>query len=188
MTTDTADQLNAADPRNASPARLAVLERRARELARSKATADLPGLALELVEFEVQSERYALETEAVREIILPGHICSIPHTPDFVLGVINLRGLILSVLDPAVLLGIPRQELPERPPVAVLADRDMTFGLAMDRVLGVRTVLRDTIQTELAGGSQQVCRYALGITPERLTILRADAILNDPSLIVDTPL
>jgi len=62
---------------------------------------------LSLVIFHLGKERYGLPTEAVRAVVRTGDITPLPRTPAHLLGLTNLRGEILSVLDIKPLLGIP---------------------------------------------------------------------------------
>ena len=80
---------NAASP---DSARRAILRRRAAELARVPAAADRAEEALEVVEFSLAGESYGAESALVTEVLPFSNCTPLPCTPDFVLGLINVRG------------------------------------------------------------------------------------------------
>jgi purine-binding chemotaxis protein CheW len=100
----------------------------------------------------VAGERYALPVDDVLEIAEYGEVAPVPGAPATVLGVRNLRGNVLAVLDLAVVFGIERADLPAR--IAVVEQDHRKAGLAVDSVIGVE---------HLAEASEEVeSRYLLG--------------------------
>ena len=83
----------------------------------------------------VADERYALRVDDVVEVAEYGTVAPLPGAPDAVLGVRNLRGNVLAVLDLAAIFGIERRGSPQR--IAVVEHDGYTAGLAVDSVLGV---------------------------------------------------
>ena len=78
-----------------------ILRARARVLARPRKQAPATETLLELLEFRLARERYAVEVRYVREVYPLKDLTPLPSTPPFVLGVVNVRGRILPVLDSA---------------------------------------------------------------------------------------
>jgi hypothetical protein len=89
----------------------AVLEERARALARVP-PAEYAGAVLEVVTFDLAGERYALETRHVRAVVRLGEHTPVPGAPDFLVGVLNLRGEVLAVMDLGKVLGLARRSWP----------------------------------------------------------------------------
>lgn len=87
------------------------------------------------VRIRAGGEDYALSVEDVIEVAELGHITPVPGAPSEVLGVRNLRGTVLPVLDLATVLGIPPAALCERIVVAEQAGR--RAALAVESVTGV---------------------------------------------------
>src|SRR6185312_5009031 len=85
----------------------AILEERARLLARIPPAPPAVGESLQVVVFRLGDERYALETQYVREVVRLSDYAPLPGAPAFVLGILNLRGEILSVLDLRPFCGVP---------------------------------------------------------------------------------
>ncbi len=77
----------------------ALMQQRARELARPLADGAAEGEHIEVLEFILAHERYAIETAWVQEVYPLRQLTPLPGTPAFVLGVVNVRGKIISVMD-----------------------------------------------------------------------------------------
>ena len=75
-----------------------ILKARARALARESGAGTVVQ-TIEVIEFLLAYERYAMELDHVREVFPLKEITPLPGTPPFVLGIINVRGQIVSVVD-----------------------------------------------------------------------------------------
>jgi len=91
-----------------------ILRDRAQVLARPPEQAAAADTLFELLEFRLAQERYAVETRYVREVYPLKDLTPLPCTPPFVLGVVNVRGHILPVLDLKKFFG-PAGDWPDRP-------------------------------------------------------------------------
>lgn len=160
-----------------------ILRTRARLLAQEPEQVVGEGIALEVVEFLLAQERYGIESAYIREIYPLKEITPVPCTPPFVLGIINLRGQILSVIDPKKFFNLPDQAVEARK-VIVVHTPEMELGILVDAVLGVQAIPAGQIQPSLFTSSGITESYFHGLTAERLIILDVAKILNDPRLIV----
>ncbi|HLP58214.1 MAG TPA: chemotaxis protein CheW, partial [Candidatus Deferrimicrobium sp.] len=97
-----------------------ILAERARQLARVEIAGEKEECPLEVVEFRLANENYALECRYIREVFFLKSLTPIPGAPDFVLGILNLRGQIVSVIDLAKFFELPAQGLNEPMWVIVL--------------------------------------------------------------------
>jgi purine-binding chemotaxis protein CheW len=109
-----------------------------------KRVAPEPEKVVQLISFTVGSERFGVEILVVQEIIMMSRITEIPNSPDFVEGVINLRGNIIPVLDLKKRLRLRNYKAPEtgKPGTRILVvevDGDIT-GFIVDSVAKVITV------------------------------------------------
>src|SRR5439155_26042073 len=84
---------------------------RARVLAQEPAETAALEERLEVIEFRLADEQYGLESAYVREVYPMKELTPLPCTPPFVLGLINLRGQILSVIDIKKFFGLPERGL-----------------------------------------------------------------------------
>ncbi|MDO8776467.1 MAG: chemotaxis protein CheW [Burkholderiaceae bacterium] len=161
-----------------------ILEARALALAREPAPAESADDWIEVVEFILAHERYALASEYVREVYPLEELTPLPCTPAFVLGIVNLRGEILSVIDIKKFFDLPEKGLTDLNKVIVLESEDMVFGIVADAISGVRRILRADIQPSLPTLTGIREAYLQGVTAERVVILDAQKLLADEKLIV----
>lgn len=163
--------------------RRALLKERAQRLAREPA-AEETGERLEVVEFLLGSEHYGIETSFVREVHPLREVTPVPCTPRFVLGIMNLRGEILSIIDIRKFFDIGQQESDELSKVIVLRGATMEFGILADAVVGVRTILAKGVQVALTTVTGIRADYLKGVTREHLVLLDAGKMLADRRLVV----
>lgn len=161
-----------------------VLEARALALAREPARAESADDWIEVVEFILAHERYAVASEYVREVYPLEELTPLPCTPAFVLGIVNLRGEILSVIDIKKFFDLPEKGLTDLNKVIVLESEDRVFGILADAISGVRRILRANIQPSLPTLTGIREDYLQGVTAERVVILDAKKLLTDEKLIV----
>ncbi|MDB5813018.1 MAG: cheW40H-5 [Rhodocyclales bacterium] len=163
----------------------AILQQRALLLARAPVAVAAPGELLEVVEFMLAHERYALETLHVREVCQLQELLTLPGVPHFVLGVVNLRGHIISVIDLKRFFGLPEKGLTDLNKVIVLHDKEMVFGVLADQIIGVRTLPASEMQASLPTLTGIRAEYLRGVAPGRLVVLEAQKLIHDPALIVN---
>ncbi len=160
-----------------------ILKARAQALARAAGKAEAAD-ALELVEFVLAHETYGLETRHVREVHVLESLTPLPCTPAFMLGIVNLRGEILSVIDIRIFFDLPRNGLSDLNKVIVLESENMLFGILADALLGVRRVPVAEIQPSVPTLTGIREKYLKGVTSGHTVILDAEKLLADESIIV----
>ena len=162
----------------------AVLQARAKALAVEKVSSESDEDYLEVVEFRMGEENYAFASTYIREVYPVKEITPLPCTPPFVLGIINLRGQILSVLDLRQLFGLPLTVNGPRDRVIVIGDHEMELGVMVDEVVGVRTVPLADFHALSAALESSRSDYIAGVTTARLILLDAGRILTDERIII----
>ncbi len=165
-------------------ARREILKARAQALAREPKIAAEPEGRLEVLEFVLANERYALETAFVREVCALKELTPLPCTPSFILGIINIRGQILAVTDLKRFFHLPDKGLSDLNKVIILRRGGLEVGILADRVSGVRAVSVPEVQEPLPTLEGLSPDYLKGISREALIILDAEKILTDPRMIV----
>lgn len=161
-----------------------VFRRRAADLARPAARKDETGAFLDLVEFHLASERYAFESLHVREVYPLHQLAPVPCTPPFILGIINVRGRILAVVDLKKFFDLPTRGLGDLNKVIILQSGDMEMGILADRVAGTRILRLDELQPALPTLTGIRENYLKGIGPGQLVVLDAARILADKQIII----
>ncbi len=96
------------------------------------------GLAGKYLTFSLGSEEYGVDIMKVREIIGVMEITSVPHTPEYIKGVINLRGRVIPVLDLRLSFGLEGKEYDDRTCIIVVevvaANGNIMIGMLVDSV------------------------------------------------------
>lgn len=161
-----------------------TLKARARALAQEPIEkAALEG-SIEVVEFLLAYETYGIESSYVREVYHLKEITPLPDTPPFVLGIINVRGQIVSVIDVKKLFDLPERGLTDLNKVIIVRSKEMELGIIADSIRGVRSVLATDIQSPLPTLTGIRADYLKGVTSDRLVILDAVRILSDRRIVV----
>ncbi|NIZ09899.1 chemotaxis protein CheW [Pseudooceanicola sp. HF7] len=101
---------------------------------------------LELLTFRVADQEYSLDIMSVREIRGWTRTTPMPHAPDFMRGVINLRGTVLPVMDLARRLNLPSQETNDRNVIIVVKLQGTLTGLLVDAVSDIVAITEDDLQ------------------------------------------
>jgi purine-binding chemotaxis protein CheW len=161
-----------------------VLHERAVALAREPAQAQPDEATLELVEFQLAAEHYGIESVFVREVYPLKQLTPVPCTPPFVMGIINVRGQIVTVVDLKRFFDLPQQGLGDLNKVLILHAPGMALGLLADAIIGLRQVPAAGLQPTLATLTDARANYLRGITADRLVVLDTARILADPKIIV----
>lgn len=101
---------------------------------------------MEFITFAVNGQSYGLDIQQIREIRRWSPVTVLPHAPDSILGVMNLRGAVIPIYDLACHFGLGRTEHHERNVVIVAAYDGQTIGLLVEAVCEILTVNTGDIQ------------------------------------------
>jgi len=118
--------------------------------------------------FELGGEEYGLEILKVKEIIGIMNITSVPQTPEYVKGVINLRGKVIPVIDLRIKFGMEPLEYNERTCIIVVdiaggSGNRIMMGIVVDSVSEVLNVKGDEIEDAPTFGAKLDTRYISGM-------------------------
>lgn len=163
----------------------AILKDRAAQLSHLAAQEDA-GEQIDVIVFQLGQEHFALETRYVVEIRNYSDVTPVPCTPDFVLGITNIRGQIFSVLDIRKSLNMDDQPIDEQTSIILLSHKGLDVCLLVDRLLQKHTLSRRDIKSVAATAS--VAASVSGIFfLDRLavSVINWDAYMAQTSLIVN---
>ena len=163
--------------------RAARLRERSRQWARV-VDDEAPADEFEVLRFGISGELYAIASEHVAQVLPLSQYTPLPSTPAYVLGIVNVRGRIVSVLDLRVLFELPIDSLSERNFLVILQSPQMEFGVLVDRVLGITQIRRDALQKAPVNLTGVRANYLLGVTDEQATVLDGARLLGDHELTV----
>ena len=117
----------------------------------------------ELIAFRIGDQEFCVYIMSVREIRGWTPATPLPHSPHYVMGVINLRGAVLPIMDLSLRLGMKPVEPTARHVIIVAQVKSRVVGLLVDAVSDILTVDDDNIQPTPEGSSDLERQYARGI-------------------------
>ena len=128
---------------------------------------------LQLVSFHIADEEFGVDILKVQEIIRPIQITQMPNSPDYVEGVINLRGRIVPIVDLRMRLGLEKKKADNNTRIIVVELNDKTTGFMVDSVSEVLRISRNITEPppELIAGINSEYITAVGKLEDRLLIL-----------------
>ena len=120
---------------------------------------------LEFVTLVAGGQNFCIEITQIREIRRWTPVTILPHSPSHVLGVINLRGAVIPIIDLAAKLGFAKIQPSERHVIIVTAIEDRIVGLLVESVSEILGVSSDMVRETPRGPEDPTTRAILGIIP-----------------------
>lgn len=136
----------------------------------------------ELITFGIASQRFGIDIMAVREIRAWSPVTRLPRVPDYVAGVVNLRGAVLPVVDLAARLGWAPTEATPRNPIIVIEHRGQLRGLIVHDVADIVSIEAGSLQQPDAAGQEAITYFLQGIAPlgeDMVMVLDLDRLMAD---------
>lgn len=128
---------------------------------------------IQLVAFKLGREEYSVSILQVQEIKRITEITRVPHTPDYIKGVINLRGSVLPVIDLKKRLNLPQQASTEDTRIIIVKVDELSVGMIVDAVSEVMTINQENIDSPDVVVGSVASNYLSGVgkLDNRLLIL-----------------
>lgn len=126
---------------------------------------------LELVGFRLEGEEFGVPIRKVREIIRMQEVTRVPHAPDFVEGVVNLRGQIVPIVDLRRRLGMSPKESDRDTRIVIVEFDGELVGFVVDSVTEVLRVPEDRIEPPPDMVAEQDYIEGVGKLEDRLLII-----------------
>ena len=137
---------------------------------------------VQLVVFELRGERYAAEIDRVHEIIRPPEITKVPRAPQFVEGVINLRGRIVPVVSLRRRFGFPDAEPTRATRIVVMDAAGTTVGLVVDAVVAVTRISLASVEPAgpiVSSLNNEFLRGIVKRSEDLIVLLDVDQVLDE---------
>lgn len=145
------------------------------------------GEEIKVIVFNLGNEEYGIEVEKVQTIERLMPITRVPKTYAFVKGVVNLRGVVIPVIDLRGRFGLPEAEYTDQTRIIIVAVNEMQVGFIVDSASDVIDLNSDSIDTppEVVGGVKaKYLRGVAKIDDERLLVmLNLSEVLNKSEII-----
>jgi purine-binding chemotaxis protein CheW len=162
-----------------------VLKQRADLLKISIKKEEITGDQLEVLEFMLANERYIIDSNFVTEVIPLKELTPLPCTPEFILGIINVSGRILAVINIKKFLNLPEKGITNLNRVILLKYQDIELGILVDEIIGCNHIYQDKLQATITTLKGIQNDYLAGITEDRLILLNIKKILTSEIIIIN---
>jgi len=162
---------------------LEILKARAEKLAEKKFDLSEGKHADDMLLFKLANENYAISLTYLKDVFRVKNVTSIPCTPDYIKGIISVRGQIFSLLNLKALFNFPDFTTEKTHHALLLSIPEMQFAIAVDAVLGVNCLYLEDIQPPPTTLSGLKADYVQGVTAEMTIVLNAEKMLTDPRLV-----
>lgn len=143
-------------------------------------TADDP--MLQWVTYRLQDETYGINVMQVQEVLRCTEIAPVPGAPDYVLGIINLRGNVVTVIDTRKRFGLPEHEQDDSSRIIIIEVNKQVAGLMVDAVAEVVYLRASEIESAPDVGNDESAKYIQGVVPrdkELLILVDVDKLMTE---------
>ncbi len=161
-----------------------ILKERAKILARPIAD-EAPEECITVLHFQLAYEQYAIETKYIREALFIKEITPLPLSPKFVVGVVNVRGDIMSALDIRKFFNLAGEPINDLNRLLVISDNTTAFGILVDRIRDIKEIplvslrMSDNLNTGIKE------EFIKGIIEDNIIVLDGEKLIASPSIIVN---
>ncbi len=115
------------------------------------------------VTFQLDQETYGINVMQVREVLRYSDIAPVPGAPEYVIGIINLRGNVVTVIDTRARFGLPAGELNGHSRIVIIESEDQVVGILVDSVAEVVYLNRSEIDTSPNIGNDDSAKFIQGV-------------------------
>lgn len=123
------------------------------------------------VTFRLAEETYGINVMQVQEVLRMTDVAPVPGAPHYVMGIINLRGNVVTVLDTRKLLDLSAGDITESSRIMIIESGKVTVGLLVDSVAEVVNIASSDIDPPPSVGNDEGSRYIQGIYSSEQQIL-----------------
>ena len=119
---------------------------------------------IQYVTFRLGGETFGINVMQVQEVLRLSEIAPVPGAPNYVLGIINLRGSVVTVIDTRQRFGLPPGEVTENSRIIIMEAEQNVVGIMVDSVTEVVYLRQGEIETPPNVGSTETSRYIQGVS------------------------
>ena len=137
---------------------------------------------LQYVTFRLDDETYGINVMQIQEVLRYSEIAPVPGSPDYVLGIINLRGNVVTVIDTRRRFGLNDADMTDSSRIVVMESADQVMGILVDSVAEVVYLKSSEIETAPNVGSEESARFIQGVcnkNGELIILVEFDKMLTD---------
>jgi len=119
---------------------------------------------LQWVTFRLANETYGINVMQVQEVLRFSDIAPVPGAPSYVLGIINLRGNVVTVIDTCQRFGLPPIDITDNTRIVIIETNQQVIGILVDAVAEVVYLKRSEIETTPNVGNDESAKFIQGVT------------------------
>lgn len=148
--------------------------------AAQKTTSDDP--VLQWVTFRLAGETYGINVMQVQEVLRYTEIAPVPGAPGYVLGIINLRGNVVTVIDTRNRFGLDSGEMTDNTRIVIIETEGHVIGILVDSVAEVVYLRQSEVETAPNVGNDESAKFIQGVchkNDELLILIELNKLLTD---------
>ena len=137
---------------------------------------------IQWVTFRLDNEKYGIKVMQVQEVLRMTEIAPVPGAPDYVLGIINLRGNVVTVIDTRRRFGLMDAEPDDATRIVIVEAENQVVGILVDSVAEVVDLRASEIETAPNVGNDESSKYIQGVCSrenELLILVDVNKLLSD---------
>lgn len=132
--------------------------------------------------FRLENETYGINVMQVQEVLRYTDIAPVPGAPGYVLGIINLRGNVVTVIDTRSRFGLPPSEVTENSRIVIIEAEKQVIGIMVDSVAEVVYLRSSEIESAPNVGTEESAKFIQGVCnrgEELLILVDLNKLLSD---------
>lgn len=144
--------------------------------------ADSNDEVVQWVTFRLEGETYGINVMQVQEVLRYTEIAPVPGAPDYVLGIINLRGNVVTVIDTRSRFGLPPNEITDNSRIVIIEAEKQVVGILVDSVAEVVYLRSSEIDSAPNIGTEESAKFIQGVSnhgDELLILVDLNKLLSD---------
>jgi purine-binding chemotaxis protein CheW len=144
--------------------------------------ADSNDEVLQWVTFKLEEETYGINVMQVQEVLRYTEIAPVPGAPSYVLGIINLRGNVVTVIDTRARFGLMGAEVTDNSRIVIIEAEKQVIGILVDSVAEVVYLRSSEIDSAPNIGTEESAKFIQGVSNrdgELLILVDLNKLLND---------
>lgn len=118
---------------------------------------------IQWVTYKLDNETYGIDVMQVMEVLKVTDITPVPGAPDYVLGIINLRGNVVTVIDTRKRFGLPSREVDDASRIVIIESGEYVVGILVDCVAEVVYLRESEIESAPNVGNDETARFIQGV-------------------------
>ncbi|ALU44827.1 MULTISPECIES: chemotaxis protein CheW [Pseudoalteromonas] len=144
--------------------------------------ADSNDEVLQWVTYKLEDETYGINVMQVQEVLRYTEIAPVPGAPTYVLGIINLRGNVVTVIDTRSRFGLPSSEVTDNSRIVIIEAEKQVVGILVDSVAEVVYLRSSEIDSAPNIGTEESAKFIQGVSNregELLILVDLNKLLSD---------